>query len=52
MSFQWIERMIVTTIGKDKEEEWPWRRDLGTNLRESEQESKGEEKPMLFRQRH
>lgn len=47
MSFHWIERMIVTTTGKDKEEEWPWRRNLGTNLRDSEAESKGEEKPVL-----
>lgn len=49
MSFHWIERMIVTTTGKDKEEEWPWKRNLGTNLRDSEAESKGEEKPVLLK---
>lgn len=49
MSFHWTERMIVTTTGKEKEEAWPWRRNLGTNLRDTETESEGEEKPVLWK---
>lgn len=37
----------VTTAGKDKEKEWPRRRNLGINLRYSETESKVDEKPVL-----
>lgn len=39
----------MTTTGKDKEKEWPWRRNLDINLRDSETESKVEEKPILPR---